>query len=80
MVLQPISLDPVQQSIIDWLEKKAAERSENYGIYQRYYGGDHEVKLTDRLKKLIPSGLEYRATAKALAGKIIIQMKRIGSF
>lgn len=53
-------MNPVQESMIQWAEEQLAQRREGYDLVRNYYGGNHGVKLTDRLKKFLEQqGLRF---------------------
>ncbi len=44
------SANPVSQAMIQWLDQQLAARRADYDRARKYYGGDHDVRLTDRLE------------------------------
>lgn len=53
-------LNPITQSIMQWIHDQDTLRREDYDRARRYYEGDHNVPLTDRLKAYLrQSGLEF---------------------
>lgn len=59
-ILEARDPDPVAQSIRDWIAQQEEELHKGYSIYQKYYRGDQEVRLTRRLKQFLPQDLEFR--------------------
>jgi hypothetical protein len=53
-------LDPVAESMMRWIQQQADDRRADYELARRYYGGDHDTSLTDRLKKFLPPRLAFR--------------------
>ena len=60
MVLLTNGLDPVAESLMRWIQQQADERRVDYELTRRYYGGEHDTALTDRLKKFLPPRLQFR--------------------
>ena len=61
MVLMRVNgLDPVAESMMRWVQQQADDRRADYELARRYYGGDHDTALTDRLKKFLPPRLQFR--------------------
>jgi len=51
MVLRSMNgLDPVTESMMRWIQQQADDRRADYELARRYYNGDHDTALTDRLK------------------------------
>ncbi len=53
-------LDPVTESMMQWIQQQNADRREDYELARRYYHGDHDTAITDRLKKFLPPRLAFR--------------------
>ena len=53
-------LDPIAESLMRWIQQQADERRADYELARRYYGGEHDAALTDRLKKFLPPRLQFR--------------------
>jgi len=53
-------LDPVAESLMRWIQQQADDRRVDYELTRRYYQGDHDTALTDRLKKFLPPRLQFR--------------------
>ena len=49
MVLRATGLDPVTESLMQWIQQQAEDRREDYDMTRRYYGGEHDTAGTDRL-------------------------------
>ena len=60
MVLRASGLDPVTESLMQWIQQQAEDRREDYDMTRRYYGGEHDTAVTDRLKKFLPPRLAFR--------------------
>ena len=60
MVLRATGLDPVTESLMQWIQQQAEDRREDYDMTRRYYGGEHDTAVTDRLKKFLPPRLAFR--------------------
>ncbi|ANS02768.1 hypothetical protein [uncultured Mediterranean phage uvDeep-CGR0-KM14-C182] len=61
MVLMSMNgLDPVTESMMRWIQQQADDRRTDYELARRYYNGDHDTALTDRLKKFLPPRLSFR--------------------
>ena len=53
-------LNPVTESMMRWIQQQADDRRVDYELARRYYNGDHDTALTDRLKKFLPPRLSFR--------------------
>jgi len=54
LVAPPVSgIDLVQLSYLAWLESQDNERAIKYGLFRRYYEGDHDSQLTARMRKFL---------------------------
>ena len=53
-------IDPVAESLMQWVQQQIELRRDDYEIARRYYQGDHDTALTDRLKKFIHPRLTFR--------------------
>jgi len=60
MVLRANGINPVTESLMQWIQQQSEERREDYDMTRRYYNGDHDTALTDRLKKFLPPRLQFR--------------------
>ena len=60
MVLRATGINPVTESMMSWIQQQADERRDDYEIARRYYGGEHDTAITDRLKKFLPPRLAFR--------------------
>ena len=60
MVLRATGINPVTESMMSWIQQQADERREDYEMARRYYGGEHDTAVTDRLKKFLPPRLAFR--------------------
>ena len=60
MVLRATGINPVTESMMSWIQQQADERREDYEMARRYYGGEHDTAITDRLKKFLPPRLAFR--------------------
>jgi len=60
MVLRATGINPVTESIMSWIQQQTDERRDDYEIARRYYGGEHDTAITDRLKKFLPPRLAFR--------------------
>ena len=60
MVLMTNGLDPVAESLMRWIQQEADNRRDDYELARRYYQGDHDTAITDRLKKFLPPRLAFR--------------------
>lgn len=47
-------------ALVQWLEDQIAARRSQYDLYRRYYRGEQQALLTDRLKKFLHPQLEFR--------------------
>ena len=54
------SIDPVTESMMQWIQQQNADRREDYDMASRYYHGDHDTAVTDRLKKFLPPRMKFR--------------------
>ena len=54
------STDPVSESLMRWIQNQIEERREDYELAQRYYNGQHDTAITDRLKKFLHPRLTFR--------------------
>ena len=52
--------DPNKQALSNWLQQMEALRRTDYDQARAYYGGDHPVRLTDRLRKFLGSEMKFR--------------------
>ena len=60
MVLRANGIDPVTESLMQWIQQQAEDRRDDYDLTRRYYDGDHDTAVTDRLKKFLPPRLQFR--------------------
>ena len=60
MTLFTNGLDPVSESLMRWIQQQADDRRGDYELARRYYQGDHDTAITDRLKKFLPPRLQFR--------------------
>jgi len=60
MVLRANGIDPVTESLMQWIQQQAEDRRDDYDLTRRYYNGDHDTAITDRLKKFLPPRLQFR--------------------
>ena len=60
MTLRANGLNPVTESLMQWIQQQAEDRREDYDLTRRYYGGEHDTAVTDRLKKFLPPRLAFR--------------------
>ena len=60
MVLRATGLNPATESLMQWIQQQADDRRDDYEIARRYYGGEHDTAITDRLKKFLPPRLAFR--------------------
>ena len=54
------SLNPVVESLMQWIQQQRDDRRAAYEVSRNYYNGEHDVALTDRLKKFLPPRLQFR--------------------
>ena len=54
------SIDPVMESLMRWVQQQIELRREDYEVARRYYNGDHDTALTDRLKKFLHPRMVFR--------------------
>ena len=66
MVLRANGIDPVTESMMQWIQQQADNRRDDYDIARRYYHGEHDTALTDRLKKFLPPRLMFRRMVMGL--------------
>ena len=52
--------NPVTESLMRWIQGQIDARREDYDVARRYYYGDHDTALTDRLKKFLPPRIAFR--------------------
>ena len=60
MTLRANGLNPVTESLMQWIQQQAEDRREEYDLTRRYSGGEHDTAVTDRLKKFLPPRLAFR--------------------
>ena len=60
VLMQANGLDPVVESVMRWIQQQTDDRRADYELARRYYNGDHDTALTDRLKKFLPPRLQFR--------------------
>lgn len=60
MVIRGIGINPVTESMMRWVQQQADNRRDDYDIARRYYHGEHDTALTDRLKKFLPPRVTFR--------------------
>ena len=60
VMIRANGLDPVAESMMRWIQQQTDDRRGDYELARRYYGGDHDTALTDRLKKFLPPRLVFR--------------------
>ena len=60
VLLNTNGLNPVAESLMRWIQQQADDRRGDYEVARRYYNGDHDTALTDRLKKFLPPRLQFR--------------------
>ena len=51
------TVNPETLALFIWLEDQLRLRRSDYELYRGYYGGDHRVLLSDRLKAFLPQDL-----------------------
>ena len=54
------NVNPVSESLMRWIQHQIDEKRADYELARRYYQGDHDTALTDRLKKFLPPGVTFR--------------------
>jgi len=71
--------DPAEQSYLSWLYDSEATQQELYTQYREYYDGNHDTKLTDRIKKFLElkEGQEFNINycplvVDALAERLVV--------
>ena len=60
MVLRATGLNPATESLMQWIQQQADDRRDDYELARRYYGGEHDTAITDRLKKFLPPRMAFR--------------------
>ena len=50
-------VNPTAKALFDWIERQHQTRRTGYDLARQYYGGDHRVLLSDRLKAFLPQAL-----------------------
>src|SRR3990167_9032167 len=45
--------NPVSVALFQWIERQMQARRGDYTLHRQYYGGEHRVLLTDRLKAFL---------------------------
>ncbi len=53
-------VNPVAESLMRWIQQQSDDRRQDYEVARNYYNGEHDVALTDRLKKFLPPRLQFR--------------------
>ena len=53
-------VNPVAESLMRWIQQQSDARRQDYEVARNYYNGEHDVALTDRLKKFLPPRLQFR--------------------
>ena len=53
-------VNPVAESLMRWIQQQSDDRRQDYEVARNYYNGEHDVALTDRLKKFLPTRLQFR--------------------
>ena len=49
MVMNVGGLNPVTESMMRWIQQQNESRREDYDLASRYYHGDHDSAITDRI-------------------------------
>jgi hypothetical protein len=60
VMMLPQNVNPVSESLMRWIQQQIDERRDSYDIARRYYNGEQDTALTDRLKKFLPPRLAFR--------------------
>ena len=60
MVIRGIGINPITESMMRWVQQQADDRRTDYDLARRYYHGEHDTALTDRLKKFLPPHVAFR--------------------
>ena len=58
--LLPQNGNIVSESLMRWIQQQIDERREGYETARRYYNGQQDTALTDRLKKFLPPRMAFR--------------------
>ena len=53
-------VNPVGESLMRGIQQQSDDRRQDYEVARNYYNGEHDVALTDRLKKFLPPRLQFR--------------------
>ena len=53
-------VNPVAEALMRWIQQQSDDRRQDYEVARNYYNGEHDVALTDRLKKFLPPRLQFR--------------------
>lgn len=51
--------NPISVALIQWIQEQEDERRRDYDRFVDYYRGRQRVKLTDRIRRILPSDLEF---------------------
>ena len=73
-------VDPVALSIINWVEEQIDAKRADYALYRRYYGGDHKVLVTKRMRKFLPQNLTFRDNLCDVAIDSMAERMRVTGF
>ena len=79
-ILQPTNPDPVAQTIRDWIAKQEQDLRAGYTLYQRYYKGEQDVHLTNRLRQFLPTDLKFRDNFCGLVVDTLAERLTVQSF
>lgn len=52
-------VDAILASLNQWIEEQTEAAREQYGLYEDYYRGKQKVKLTDRIRRVLPADLQF---------------------
>ncbi|MDP2727556.1 MAG: phage portal protein, partial [Dehalococcoidia bacterium] len=79
-ILQATDPDPVAQSIRDWIAKQEQDLRNGYSRYQRYYLGEQDVQLTNRLRQFLPPNLQFRDNFCQVVVDVVAERLKVESF
>ena len=79
-ILEARDPDPVAQSIRDWIAQQEQDLRNGYARYQRYYLGEHDVQLTNRLRQFLPANVQFRDNFCAVVVDAITERLTVQSF
>ena len=60
IMMLPNNVNPVSESLMRWIQNQIDDRRDGYDLARRYYNGEQDTALTDRLKKFLPPRLTFR--------------------